>query len=137
MTLNRKVLTCYSEDKEAIFLDFMPCRSQDYEFIYDFYEETSIEFLRIYQTDYTKLLVPRIRTLFPLVDPVTHEVQTDFDVCFDNVFSQSDWKKMLELLRLEMASTTIKQERDFYASFLLWNSRQLTWADMLMVEGNQ
>ncbi|WP_321386883.1 hypothetical protein [uncultured Enterococcus sp.] len=137
MSRKIKVIRCYSEENEVIVLDFMPCKKADYNFIYDFYEESQTEFLRIYQTDYARLLVPYLSKAYPIVHPITSEVQTSVDVCFDNVFSKEDWLKVLELLKLEAASNTVKQEKDFYEAFLLWNIKQLDWAEVMMVEGNQ
>lgn len=137
MNQNIKTIECYSVGKEVVFLDFMPCKREDFNFIYDFYEVTNAEFLRIFQTDYTKLLIPHLNKLFPLTDPITLESQLYLDVCFDNIFGKKEWQKFLDILKDAADSTYIEQEKAFYDAFLLWHNKQLLWADILMVEGNQ
>ncbi|MBC1569940.1 hypothetical protein HCJ20_13575 [Listeria sp. FSL L7-1425] len=137
MSLNIKIIRCYSSLNESVVLDFMPCKEEDYDFIYDFYEETNTEFLRIHQTDYTKLLVPYLKQLFPLIDPITLELQPELDVCFDNLLSKKDWQKLLDILTFEVLPNAVNKEIPFYESFIFWNKEQLDYYDMIMVEGNQ
>ncbi|MBC1545402.1 hypothetical protein [Listeria cossartiae] len=137
MSLNIKIIRCYSSLNESVVLDFMPCKEEDYDFIYDFYEETNTEFLRIHQTDYTKLLVPYLKQLFPLIDPITLELQHELDVCFDNLLSKKDWQKLLDILTFEVLPNAVNKEIPFYESFIFWNKEQLDYYDMIMVEGNQ
>ncbi|MBC1572577.1 hypothetical protein HCJ25_12985 [Listeria sp. FSL L7-1426] len=137
MSLNIKIIRCYSSLNESVVLDFMPCKEEDYDFIYDFYEETNTEFLRIHQTDYIKLLVPYLKQLFPLINPITLELQPELDVCFDNLLSKKDWQKLLDILTFEVLPNAVNKEIPFYESFIFWNKEQLDYYDMIMVEGNQ
>ncbi|MGY3777677.1 hypothetical protein [Isobaculum melis] len=137
MALNIKMIQCYSDLNETVVLDFMPCKEEDYDFIYDFYDQTNTEFLRIFETDYTRLIGPYLQPLFPLRDPITFELQPKFDSCFDQLLSKEDWEKLLDVLTFEALPNVIKKEKYFYESFISWHKKQLGWADMIMIEGNQ
>ena len=127
------ILRCYSKENEIILLEFSPCRNnidpqwEDWNYCADP--------LVVYDTDYTKLLLPYLNIVFPLVEPITGDLQERFDVCFDNWISKENWMKIIDAIKRDMDSFK-ENERFFYSKFCDWILNELKTVDIIVVWGN-
>lgn len=127
------VLRCYSDEKEIILLEFNPCRNN----IDPQWEDWNYcaNPLVVYSTDYNKLLLPYLNIVFPLVEPITGDIQDCFDVCFDNWIVKENWMKIIDAINRDIDSFP-KNERIFYSKFCDWILSELKNVDIIVVEGN-
>lgn len=127
-------LYCYSSASEKICLTFYPCLNKgagtSYDEAYSFLEP-----LKIYQTDYDRLIIPYLQRIFPIKDPTNQSIQDEFDYFFDNWIAKEDFFRFIALL--EEREPVTPAESQFYSIFIGWVQKELSWAEMIMVEGNQ
>ena len=126
-------LICYGNSKEKIRLDFLPYKNTGDNKQWDKWHPD--DYLRIYASDYVKLL-PYIEKIFPLVDPVNGEIQDYFDECYDNWISVNDWREIVASIKKDITNIENGVEILFFNKFISWIEKQMTWADIIVVEGN-
>lgn len=126
-------LICYSTETEKIWLKFWPCQC-DENISWENWHQCS-DPLTIYETDYSKLLLPYFQMVFPLADPTNGEIQESFDVCSENWIDKNAWQTIMCAIEANM--TTIEKERIFYHAFYDWIQEQLKKWDIIEIEGNQ
>ena len=129
-------LRLYSEDKEKIFLEFCPVRVPDDWDIqakdWDCYDS-----LRVFRSDYERLLSPLIEKLFPLkdLDPYYGGEQEYFDATGPNWTDIAEWEHLKELLA-ENSKISTPEEQEFYTEVL----RYFEWAESVSgyfcIDGN-
>jgi len=131
-------LRLYADKKEKMFLEFLPLHpdSKDTDNIrwedwhcYKYH-------LKIYKTDYEKLLLSYLNQLFPLKDPIDYTIQNYFDVCFDNWIGKTAWILLEKSIKKDLKLKT-KEEQEFYSAFLDWIDTALEETEIIVVEGNQ
>lgn len=127
-------LYCYSDKKERIRLDFTAYIDKDKNTMWEDWHIGN-ECLVVYQTDYNRLLIPYFEKIYPFKEPITHTLETHFDACFDNWFNKENCYKIIELIQKDIENKT-KKELQFYNSFIEWISKQLQFADGIVVDGN-
>jgi len=123
------VLRCFSAPHEKVNLSFYPG---------SFYPGSSHtgpgdhctygqEPLRIYETDYTKLLLSYLESEFP-----------EFDVCWDNRIPAGTWGTIIQKIEHDMSHIHFDDTVfDFYSRFVGWITETLEQEDMITVKGNQ
>lgn len=127
-------LKCYSKADEKILLVFWPCnQDQDHDISWEAWHQCE-DPLRVYETDYSRLLLDHLCRAFPLENSITGEEQESFDVCWDNWICREAWTKIMDSIRSEPASNEAEQR--FYDLFLKWTQDQLIDYSMIVVEGN-
>ena len=128
----------YSDDTELIRLEFKPV------YMYSLKNESMswedwnhYDSICIYKTDYEKLLLPVIQSLFPVTDPDPNGfgIQESFDLTSTNFLGKEDWKKLIEELTKCMKSSN-KAESDFYDSVLGCLKDFMLKSDWFCIEGN-
>lgn len=92
--------------------------------------------LVIYLQDYEKLLMPYFERLYPTKDAFSGEVETYFDVCFDNWLGQKDWTKFISEIEGEFYIFS-EEEKTFYKELINWIYTALAYTSIIVVEGNQ
>lgn len=127
-------LYCHSDTKEYIRLDFTAYIDKGENTMWEDWH-IGDECLVIYQTDYNILLIPYFEKIYPFKEPITDTLETHFDVCFDNWFNKKNCYKIIELIQKDIQNKT-KKEQKFYNSFIEWVSKQLQFADGIVIEGN-
>jgi len=131
------IFRCYSKSEEQICLQFYPCKNAGENITWE--EWHSKRPLTIFATDYDKLL-EFICAIYPIKDPTNNEIAQTFDVCFGNWIGKEDWKKIIEKIKAVLKRNNNrppKLEKEFYENFIEWVEKELEWADIIVVEGNQ
>jgi len=126
-------LYCHANRKEKIRLDFRPCINTGENITWE--EWNVAEPLVIFATDYDMLL-PYFKEVFPLKDPTNGETQKSFDLCCHNWIGRDDWRHIIEHIKSDIVSKENGDEKRFFNQFVDWIESQLSWADIIMVEGN-
>lgn len=127
-------LRCCSEAHEKIILAFWPCnQDRDHDISWEAWHQCE-DPLRVYETDYSKLLLDHLCLVFPLENPITGEEQESFDICWDNWICREAWLEIIDSIRSNPASN--EAEQHFYDLFLKWIEEQLEHYTMIVVEGN-
>jgi hypothetical protein len=129
---------CYSKADERVCLEFYPCKNIGKNISWEEWHRKIP--LTVYSTDYCKLLLEYICSVYPVKDPTNDEVIESFDVCFDNWIGKEDWKKIIVGIKVKINRNNnrpSKTEKEFYENFIEWIEKELEWADMIVVEGNQ
>lgn len=138
---NRKVLRCYSAEDEKVLLDFYPLENKGSDMslidLREFDSELNRELLVVYRTDYDKFLIDYFKRAFPLLNPTDGEMQERFDVCWDNWIGAETWNDIITNIQKDISKPLPTNELAFYMDFIGWVKQQLTWADMIVIEGNQ
>lgn len=134
---NHKVLRCYSTIDERILLDFYPLKNKGPDMSPADLCDFDGERLVVYQTDYDKLLIDYFKRVFPLLNPTDGEMQEDFDVCWDNWVSAESWNDIIANMQKDICRPLPTNELGFYMDFIGWIKQQLTWADLIVIDGNQ
>jgi len=124
-------LLCYANKNEKIHLSFHPCVNTGRNIAWE--EWHAAEPLLIYATDYAMLL-PCFMRVFPLINPANGEVQDAFDLCISNWIGREDWHRIIECMKSNVPSQ--ENEVIFFNQLLNWLEAQLSWADMIVVDGN-
>lgn len=118
------VLRCFSKADEVICLNFYPSLADACPG--DYYD-TCGDPLTVYETDYSRLLLPYLRA-----------VQPDFDVCWDNWISREQWEEVVRQIERGMGLVRFDDTVfDFYTRFVAWIGEALRAEEMVVVEGNQ
>ena len=128
----------YSDDTELIRLEFKPVYMYLMERNAMSWEDWNhYDSLCIYKTDYEKLLLPAIKSLFPVNDPDPNGfgIQESFDLTSINFFGKEDWQKLIEEITKCMQSSN-KAEFDFYYSVLGYLKDFMLNSDWFCIEGN-
>ena len=128
-------LRVYADKKEKICYDFQPIRRDSAPDWNPQWEEwhSYAEPLRIYQTDFDRLVKKYIISLFPCADAFDGTLQEEFDFCFDNWLSASEYRKLITAIE---ADTIPPEHRRFYEQFLSWLKEALKQTDMIVIESN-
>ena len=132
------IFRCYSKTDEKVRLHFFPCKNTGENITWE--EWHSKNPLTVYSTDYSELLLEYICKIYPVKDPTNNEVVEYFDVCFDNWIGKEDWKKIIAEIKVKINRNNnppAKIEKEFYENFIEWIEKELQWADIIVVEGNQ
>ncbi len=128
-------LRVYAGRSEKICYDFQPIKrnpATDWNPAWEDWHSYP-EPLRIYLTDFEKLLRNYILPLFPTADAFDGSLQTAFDPCFDNWLSVSDYQKLIAAIETD----TIPPEHTlFYEQFIAWLKHALQQADIIIIESN-
>ena len=130
-----KNLRCYSGAKEKIRLDFLPCKDIPANWKWEDWHSCE-ESLTVYATDYENLLLRYLKTVFPIADPTNGKIQESIDLCSFNFISRDAWKAIIESIKNDMITIANSNEENFYKEFADWIEQQLTWADIIVVDGN-
>lgn len=124
----------YANQKEKICITFLPLKRTDNALQWeDWHCYHSI--LRIYWEDYQKLVSVYFDRIFPLKDPVSKEVQEEFDPCFDNWIGKTDFEQWMAYIKEDVPQKN-KQEQEFLKQVLNWVMCALEHTDVIVVEGN-
>ena len=128
-------LRVYASRSEKICYDFQPIQRKSAPDWNPAWEEwhSYPEPLRVYLTDFEKLLRKYILLMFPCADAYDGTPQAEFDPCFDNWLSASDYQKMIEAIE---ADTIPPEHIKFYEQFLSWLKDALKQTDMIVIESN-
>ena len=132
---NFKELRLYSEPREKIYYDFQPVKKH---FVPDWnpqWEEwhSYPNPLRIYLTDFERLLRKYVLLLFPSQDACDGSLQQNFDPCFDNWLSVSEFHKLMDAVRKD---TIPPEQNAFYQAFLQWLEQAVSESDIIVIESN-
>lgn len=138
--INHKVtdIRLYSGDDELIKLELKPvlmcspeCDSLPWE-NWNHYDS-----ICIYKTDYEKLLLPSITSLFPVTDPDPNGfgIQEEFDLTSINFFGKEDFGKLIVNLT-ECMEKADEPEKSFYSSVIGFLKEFMAVSDWFCVEGN-
>ena len=129
------ILRCYSETKEKICLSFYPLLENEYR--EEKYKLRDSLCLIIYDTDYSELLLEYLKKVYPFQNPITEELETKFDECFENLIDKKNWELILNHIKQGMViNKPFKKEIGFYLKFIEWIEDKLLTADFILVEGN-
>ncbi|MCD7907031.1 MAG: hypothetical protein LUH04_04965 [Clostridium sp.] len=91
------------------------------------YYDTCADPLTVYETDYTKLLLPYLKA-----------VQPDFDVCRDNWIAREQWDEVIRRIEGDMGHIQFDDTVfDFYTGFAAWITEALKLHQVIVAEGNQ
>lgn len=93
-------LLCYGDPTEQICLEFYPCENTGANITWE--EWHRVEPLTIFKTDYDKLIIQYLKTIYPTTDPTDNHSKQDFDVCSDNRIGKEDWMKILISLKTDL-----------------------------------
>jgi len=128
-------LRLYADQKEKICYEFQPVRRNSAPDWNPQWEEWHSYDgpLRVYQTDFEKLLKKYIIILFPTADACDGTELTEFDFCFDNWLSGSDYQRLIELIQKDEIPP---EQEAFYIRFLDWLKQALKQSDMIIIESN-
>ena len=126
----------YSENRERIFLEFCPVYVSENTDIQakDF---DTFDSLRIFISDYEKLVSPFIEKLFPLKgdDPYYGGAQEKFDATGENWLCAEEWLRLKDMLA-ENSRISSPEEQGFYDEVL----RYFAWAEnksgLFCISGN-
>ncbi len=128
----------YSDENEKINIELKPV------FIYPSGNGTMswedwnyYDSICIYKTDYEKLLLPAISSLFPVTDPDPNGfgIQKFFDLTSINFFGKDDWQRLIDKLT-ECMKMVNKTETEFYHVVLGFLNDFMTISDWFCIEGN-
>jgi len=128
-------LRVYADKTEKICYEFQPIRRDSAPDWNPQWEEwhSYAEPLRIYQTDFDRLVKKYIISLFPCADAFDGTLQEEFDFCFDNWLSASEYQKLIK--KIEEDTVPAEQEA-FYRELTEWLDKALTQTDMIVIESN-
>lgn len=129
------ILRCYSENREKIYLTFYPIQEKEYR-EYTFNNSDRL-CLVVFDTDYSKLLLEYLKKVYPFQNPITEELETKFDECFENLIDKKNWELILNHIKQGMViNKPVEKEIEFYLKFIEWIEDKLLTADFILVEGN-
>ncbi len=118
------ILRCFSKERERVLLKFYPSAADACPG--DYYGACA-DPLTVYETDYTKLLLPYLKA-----------VQPDFDVCGDNWIAREQWDEVIRRIEGDMGHIQFDDTVfDFYTGFVAWITEALKQQEMIVAEGNQ
>ncbi|MBO4473987.1 MAG: hypothetical protein IK020_03015 [Clostridiales bacterium] len=127
----------YSDDSERILLEFKPVRMPSKKGDLYWEDWNHYDSICIYKTDYDRLLLPAITSLFPVTDPDPKGfgIQESLDLTTINFFGKEDWQKLIDNLTgcMEKADET---EAEFYRSVIGFLNDFMTVSDWYCIEGN-
>jgi len=127
-------LYLYADKKEMIFFEIAPVRVPENGDImwedWNFYDS-----MRVFQTDYDKLIVPYLKRIFPVTDPDDGEIQEYLDVCSLNWLGSSDCERLIDIIRSEMGNST-DDEKAFLNEFIRFLQHCMTISNIILIEGN-
>jgi hypothetical protein len=121
-----------ADDEEKIYLEFQPMHFPPDPEIPDCYDS-----FRVYKTDYDKLLVEPIASVFPVMDPNPRGwgLQEYFDICAPNFFGREDWIRAIEAIT-KCAENASEPEKEFYSEIITRMRGFLDVNDMYCIDGN-
>lgn len=126
----------YSDDGEMIELEFKPvCVPVNGDLQWE--DWNCYDSIRVYKTDYDKLLLSSIQSVFPVVDPTPNSwgLQEEFDLTSMNFMSRADWSRIIEAL-LNRSNTATDQEKEFFDLFIKHLRSFMEVSDCFCIEGN-
>lgn len=129
-------LRLYSKHSERLCLCFSPCyidRDADDISWEDWHRYKQP--LMVFVTDYRKLLIPYLKSVFPVNDPTNNEVQEFFDECWDNWLGEDAWHIIIGKIESDFLNFS-EDERRFYTEFIDWVKKALTATPVIVIEGN-
>ncbi|MBR1530103.1 MAG: BdrN protein [Oscillospiraceae bacterium] len=128
-------LRLYADQKEKICYEFQPVRRNSAPDWNPQWEEwhSYTGPLRIYQTDFERLLKKYISALFPTADACDGTELTEFDFCFDNWLSETDYQKLIKLIQEDQI---LPEQKEFYDLFLHWLKHALEQRNIIVIESN-
>ena len=101
----------YSDDDEKIELEFKPVfMPENGEMSWE--DWNCFDSIRVYKTDYEKLLLSSIQSVFPVVDPDPNGwgLQEELDLTSPNFLGKEDWNKTIDLLINAVKRPLIKRK---------------------------
>lgn len=125
----------YAPKEEYIWIAMHPLMIENRKPIWEDWHSYR-SFLRIYETDFDRLLKPYFDQIFPVVHPFDHSIQACFDLCFTNWIDQKSWELWMDLIDKDLDKKS-KEEQVFYQMILTWVEKVLTFTNVIVVEGNQ
>ncbi|MGX8774161.1 MAG: hypothetical protein ACSW8G_03795 [Bacillota bacterium] len=128
----------YSDDKEKIEIELKPVYINPLgNGVLSWEDWNHYDSIRIYKTDYEKLILPAISSLFPVKDPDPHGfgVQESFDLTSVNFFGKDDWQRLIDNL-IECMKKADKTEYEFYYAVLGFLNDCMSISDWFCIEGN-
>ena len=126
----------YSDDDEKIELEFKPVfMPENGEMNWE--DWNCYDSIRVYKTDYEKLLLSSIQSVFPVVDPDPNGwgIQEELDLTSPNFLGKEDWNKTIDVL-LNRSKTATDQEKEFYDLFIKYLRNFSEVSDYFCIEGN-
>ena len=126
----------YSDDGEKIELEFKPvCVPVNGDLQWK--DWNCYDSIRVYKTDYDKLLLSSIQSVFPVVDPTPNSwgLQEEFDLTSMNFMGREDWNRIIDVL-LNRSNTAADQEKEFYDLFIKYLRNFTEVSDYFCIEGN-
>lgn len=127
----------YAEPSEKICLTFNPLKMSGKPDWNPAWEEWHCcrEPLRIYLTDYEKLLQKYFDMVYPTKDAFDGTEEKTFDLCFDNWLGKEDWQVIVSAIE-EVLDKQPADTAEFYSAFLKWIKNALEHTEIIVVEGN-
>lgn len=129
-------LRLYAPKNERILLNFNPLRISDKPGWNPAWEEWHCyaEPLRIYRQDY-ELLLGYFNKIYPVKDTFNGNLQTVFDVCFDNWIGKDDWLKIISEIEQDLKNI-YGEKKPFFEAFVKWLREALDNTSIIVVDGN-
>ncbi|MDE7363571.1 MAG: hypothetical protein K2N27_01585 [Ruminococcus sp.] len=128
----------YSDDNELVKIELKPVYMYPPENGTMLWEDWNhYDSICIYKTDYEKLLLPAISSLFPVTDPDPNGfgIQESFDLTSFNFFGKEDWQRLIVKLT-ECMKMVDETEISFYRSVLGFLKDFMVISDWFCIEGN-
>ncbi|MBO4399828.1 MAG: hypothetical protein J5795_06840 [Lachnospiraceae bacterium] len=126
----------YSDDGEKIELEFKPIFvPENGELQWE--DWNCYDSIMIYKTDYDKLLLSSIQSVFPVVDPTPNSwgLQEEFDLTSMNFIGKEDWSRIIDAL-LNRSNVAADQEKEFYDLFIKHLRSFMEVSEYFCIEGN-
>lgn len=126
----------YSGDGELICMEFKPVHNPP-DGVIRFEDWNCYDSFTVYKTDYEKLLLPSIESIFPVMDPDPEGwgLQEQLDLCSLNWLGREDWIRLTEVLSGCFDSAT-EPEKEFYSAVLERMRKFMEISDIFCIEGN-
>ena len=128
----------YSDDMEKIEIELKPVYTDPSgNGVMTWEDWNHYDIIRIYKTDYERLMLSAINSLFPVKDPDPNGfgIQESFDLTSVNFFGKDDWQRLIANLT-DCMKKADKDEYEFYHVVLEFLNDSLTVSEWFCIEGN-
>jgi len=135
------IFRCYSDYKlkEKICWTFYPIKKEDVDNWVDVVYGDYSRRMLVFKTDYERLLQEYVTTIYPITDPYDGTIETGFDFTSYNFIAKSDWLRIINKIEEVLQRSSQRPpwcEKEFYFNFLAWITRELEWADYIIIDCN-
>lgn len=131
-----KDILLYSDEREKIVLEFKPVRfPEDGNIMWE--DWNNYDSIQVFKTDYERLLLNPIRSIFPVNDPDPNGwgMQECFDLTSMNFFGKDDWIKLIDVIKITSESVD-DCEKEFYDIVVEYLTDIMEVSDYFCIEGN-